>query len=172
MTFAGLLNQNSKRTGLTANILSVTDLTPDDVDKFNDISLFYSWLYEYFSEQDGDEVWPIQNSQQEYVQSLSKKYDSKYFAVTGVQKDIFPRSNDERIIAVRLAMLIVPLPYTIYILTSNEKWTSFGFYLFDMDKGEITYSSFRSVTSSDFKYVLNSNIYDVFNQIHSKPKKR
>ncbi len=172
-TFVDLLKQNARNIGLFANMLMTTDLTENDIEQFNDICMLNSWLYEFLIHQeDYNELWDIQNSQQEYILPIVKKYNMKYFAFTGVRREVSDRSQSQIIGAVYLTMLIIPLPYTLYIFTSKEKWTSFFFYMFDMEKGKITYTNANILKTTDYQFVLNSNIYDTFNQIHSIPKKK
>ncbi len=171
LAFIDLLRLNAQRTGLNTNVLTVPEFTENDIDKFNDLSALNSWLSEFIMDQDYDKFWDIQNSQQEYIMPLIKKYKMKYFGITGVRREIASRDQSQILGAVYLCLLVVPIPYSMYIFFTKEKWTSYFFYLFDLEKGKVMFTNTNVLKTSDYQYVLNSNIYDTFNQITKKPKK-
>lgn len=171
LIFDDLLRMNAKKIGINTNLLTATEFSENDIDKFNDLCTLNSWLYEFLNDQNYYKLWDIQNSQQEYVLPLLKKYNMKYFAITGVRKEISSRSKSQIMGAIYMCFLVVPIPYSLYIFATKEKWTSYFFYLFNLENGKIVYANSKVLRSSDYQYVLNSNIYDTYNQLHKKPKR-
>ena len=169
--FTKQISKNAKRAKLNVEQQNICDLNSSQVDKFNEISTFNFWLYEYFNQQDNlDNIWNIIPSQQDYVKPLIKDY--RYLAMTGVISKNYRRSVGQKIGSLFLSLMVVPIPYAVYVFTSKRHYTNYYIILFDMKEGKYIYRKISYLKTKDFKYVLNMNLYDAFHKIKLKPKKR
>jgi len=166
--FINAINKNAQRTKLTIEQLDINKLDASQVDKFNQISTFNYWLYEYFNQQNYDDIWNIIPSQQDNIKNLTKEY--KHLAITGVITNDYTRSNGVKTGSIFLSLLIIPIPYAIYVFTTKSHYTSYYIILFDMQKGKYLYKKVNHLKTNDYKYILNLNIYDAFYKIKLKPK--
>ena len=162
--FVKRLKQNGRRSKLEVEILDSRSLSSSDADKLNDIAL----LEEYVSDRvnsDADAPYP----EREKMQALAKKYNTDYFLWTGVisYKDYTPRKT---VTAVMSGLFPFILPMTLSYLINGGHYTYYFNMMYDVKNDQVKMGNFREAESRTGRAILNSHIYDTFNQIHSKPK--
>lgn len=148
---------------LKIDILSNYKFETSDVDQFNDFSLMKEWVSERYLMGDKTTI----TSSAEEVQNLIEKYDTKYFAYTGVVS-----TNKTRRKKFGTALLygctIIGLPYSLYYLFTDQKVTLIYFALFDIESGDLVMYEERELWEKDSNGLLKSHYSDMFNQITRK----
>ena len=153
---------SADKVGLDAQILDGKNFDPQDVDAFNDLSLLNEWVNEKMTH-DMDFV-TINN---ERIKELAKKYDTKYFAWTGIFSSTSSRDN----IGIMLFYTIIfypLLPYGIYYAITPENTTKFATLIFDLEEEEYLVNISNEVSQKSRKDVVNSNLYYFMKQIKRK----
>ena len=153
----------AKETSLDMDILSNYTFKTSDVDRFNDFSLLTEWISERSFLEDKTNI----TSSAEEVQSLVKKYDTKYFAWTGVISTNVPRRKKLGT-AFLYGCTIVGLPYSFYYMFSHQEVTLIYFALFDIESGKLIMYEEREMFAKDSNPFLQSHYYEMFNQITRK----
>lgn len=158
-----VMRKNMEASGLKGEVLSVPELTADDIKKFNDISLLNEWFAE---QSDFGSMNPI-GFKQEEVDSIAKKYGTEYFLWSGVVT--MRKSVKVRNLGLALAtMLILPAPLTIPAMFVPEYETLYFSILYDVKNRRNQVINFEVSGLNDTNGFLNSKIYDTFNQIKRK----
>ncbi len=165
VNFTNLLKRNAKKNGLDLEMLNPKTFSESDVNMFNDYALMNSWFYEsVFHEKKGFII-----GNKKYIDDLIAKYNTKYFAWTGVET-IIGKNGFDGLDFLYHVLSIYGIPWGIYRLLDIDQELYFDFILFDVEKGgPILYQSFQ-LEEKDKNDILNSYIYDSFMQIKSKRK--
>ncbi len=154
------LESMASSSNLELTILSNYKFKTGDVDKFNDFSLLKEWVSERYLMGDKTSL----TSSAEEVQNLIDKYDTKYFAYTGVVSTNIPRRKKFGT-AFLYGCTIIGLPYSFYYLFTDQKITLIYFALFDIESGDLVMYEERELWEKDSDGLLRSHYSEMFNQI-------
>lgn len=165
VNFTNLLKKNAKKNNLDLEMLNPITFSEPDVNMFNDYALMNSWFYEsVFHEKKGFII-----GNRKYIDDLIVKYNTKYFAWTGIET-IIEKNAFDGVNFLYHVLSIYGIPWGIYRLLDIDQEFHFDFILFDIEKGEpILYQSFQ-LEEKDKNDILNSYIYDSFMQIKNRRK--
>ena len=69
--------------------------------------------------------------------------------------------------------IILPyiLPFTLPAMINSGQYTIYYALEYDVKTDEVKMATYREIKNRTRGYILNSHIYDVFNQVKAKPKK-
>jgi len=164
--FRELIIDVSKASKLNVEILDVTNIKPNEVDKFNDISVIEKYVGQQFSY--GDMSLTPGISQNE-VNAIAEKYKTDYFLFTGV---ISMRQEEYTALKLIYGALYIPtLPFIVADVLNPDYDMLYYAVLFDTKTGRRSIIKMDYFDMQDTKYILKSHIYDVFHQINTKRKK-
>lgn len=163
--FVKRLKQNGRRSRLNVEILDSRGLNSSDVAKMNDITLLEEYVTERLDHQNSDAPYP----EREKITKLAQKYGTDYFMWTGVisYKDYMPRKTAT---AVMSGIFPFILPFTLSYLINGGHYTYYFNMVYDVKTDQVKMGNFREVESRTGRSILNSHIYDTFQQLHAKPK--
>lgn len=163
--FVKRLKQNGRRSKLDVDVLDSRGLKPGDVDKMNDITLLEEYVTERLDHQSADAPYP----EREKITKLAKKYNTNYFMWTGVisYKDYLPRKT---VTAVMSGLFPFILPFTLSYLINGGHYTYYFNMVYDVKTDQVKMGNFREVESRTSRSILNSHIFDTFQQLHASPK--
>ncbi len=156
------LEKIAQKTHLNLNILTPYKFAGSDISKYNDFSLLNEWVNERYSFGNRSNY----TSSTEEIQDLVDRYGTKYFAWTGIVNTTLPRES-KLLVALYSIYSIVGIPLGIYYATTKEKHTKIYFALFNIETGQLVMYENRDVSMSDSDGLLNSQYYDIFNQIRN-----
>lgn len=145
---------------LDIEILTNYNFSNKDVDKFNDFSIMTEWFSERMLMEGRSGI----VSSSEEVSELVEKYGSKYFAWTGVVNITAPRRNKLGVFILSFYS-VIGIPYGIYYLATPQKESYIYFALFNIETGDLVMYENREIPIKDSNGLLQSQYYDMFNQI-------
>jgi hypothetical protein len=163
--FSQRLALNAKKAKLEIEVLDSKKLEAGEVEKMNDIAE----LEEYISERlenpfDVKTLYP----ERDRIAQLGKKYNTDYFLWTGVVSyEEFRKSKVG--LAVTSAVLPFLLPFTLSSIINKGHYTFYFNMMYDIKTDKVKMVNFREVNSTTNPSILNSHIFDTFEQIHSAP---
>ncbi len=156
----------AKKVNLDAEMLDYKDISSDDVEKFNDISILKSWIEERLNHENTDAI----ISDFDYVQELREKYGTDYIAYTG---NLSLRVR-EKAVAGRIiySIIVYPLlPFTIAQLLIPDYESFNYFFLLDLRNGDALMAEYNNYKTGDDMDYMKSIIYNYLIQIKEQPKK-
>ncbi len=149
-----------KSADLGLEILTSYRFKEGDVQKYNDFSLINEWANERFMMENRTNI----TSSAEEISELVERYNTKYFAWSGVVNTTYPRSN-KFYVALISAYTIVGIPFGIYYVVTPKKSTTIYFALFNIETGKLVMYEERTLGMNDSNGLLDTHFYDIFNQI-------
>ncbi len=164
-SFRKMIKDLAKTSKLNATVLDVTDLSTNDIEKFNDISE----VNQYFGQQMdhyGLSLTPGYN--QNKVNAIAEKYGTEYFLWTGVIS-LKEKNSGWAMVGASVFMPYL-LPFTIANAVTPKYDMLYYAILFDVKTGRRSIIKMDYFDKRDSNTILNSHIYDVFHQIKSKKK--
>lgn len=167
--FAERLKTNAKKAKLEIEVLNTKNLVETETDKVNEISL----LEEYISERlDHDKEINMPYPERDRIRAIAQKYGTENFvwigAISGSQKMARARAG-----LIVLSVLVPPsILFTLPRLINAGHYTVYFALMYNVETDELKYSTFREIQNRTKGYILNSNIYDSFNQIKTKKKEK
>lgn len=159
--FHQIVKENVKMAGLKSEILDVESIRPNDVEKFNDITILTEW----FSNQgDYNDLYATPSLRQNEVAALVKKYGTKFFCWTGVV------SLREKKSTLPYWGILVPYawPWVAKYALKNPTECLYYNIVFNVETGQREVVKFQYLDTADSKSLLNMQVYDAFLQIKSK----
>lgn len=162
------ITNNAEIAHLDVEVINDLNLTTIDIQKYNDMSFMTMWLQERVNHLDNDVK--MLNIENEYVDGLTKRYNTPYFSWMGV---VGMRERKENAGLVVCTTILIPyiLPYTIYYIATPNYDTYYVNILFDIKTGEPKFAQSKYMNARDSKTINNMNIYDSFYQIKTSRKK-
>ena len=156
----------SDKVDLDMEMLDYKNIYPKEVDKFNDISLFKSWIQERINHENVDAI----VSDFDYMQELRKKYNTDYIAYTG---NLSLRVREQNVAGkIIYSVILYPLlPFTIADLIIPDYQSFNYFFLFDLRNGNALLAEYNYYETNDGDDYVRSIIYNHLIQIKEKPKK-
>ena len=139
LEYIKMIEEMAQKTDLDIDILDIYNITKNDIDKFNQISILNSWVDEFIKHQDYDKLWDIYGSQDIYLKNVLDNYNKQYFSISG-----------------------------IYSKESNPKALLQYFFTIDGYTGKIILSNYSSVSSIDYNAPIKSFLYDSFINLKRK----
>ena len=162
------LGRNADVAELQVSILNTKKLKVSDIEKFNDHAILNEWLSELLDHDGNDMELTVGN--QEYVQYLTEKYNTKYFAWTGVISIRRSKGPEMFWLLVGGVGSIYLLPYSLYKLFTPDYDSFYYMVLFDIETGKAEFVQQKYMDAKDAKDIINSNLYDSFHQIKAEKK--
>ena len=170
MNYIEQLGRNADEAGLQISILNTKKLKVTDIEKFNDHAILNEWLSELL-DHDGDDM-ELTVGNQEYVQYLTKKYNTKYFAWTGVISIRRSKGPEMFWLLVGGVGSIYLFPYALYKLFTPDYDSFYYMVLFDIETGKAEFVQQKYMDAKDARDIINSNLYDSFHQIKAEKKEK
>lgn len=163
--FVKRLKLNGRKSHLNVEILDSRSLNSSDADKLNDIALLEEYVSDRLEHEDA--VTPY--AEREKITKLAKKYDTDYFLWTGV---VSYKDYQQRKVVTAVMSGVFPfiLPMTLSYLINGGHYTYYFNMMYDVKTDQVKMGNFREVDSRTGPAILNSHIYDTFQQLHAKPK--
>ncbi len=165
--FAERLRLNAKKAKLGAEVLNTKNLDAGEAEKLNDVALMTDYISERLShEKDVD----MPFAERERIKALAKKYNTDYFMWTGAIS--LTDRNRWNVLLILYSAIFPPiLPFTLAPMINGGQFTIYYALVYDVNTDEIKMSTYREIKNRTRGYILNSHIYDVLNQVKSKPSK-
>jgi hypothetical protein len=165
--FAERLKLNAKRAKLGADVLNTKNLSASESEKLNDVALMNDYISERLShEKDID----MPFAERDRVLALAKKYNTDYFMWTGAVS-LTDQNRRNMFLIMYSVIFPVILPFTLPPMINNGEYTIYYALVYDVKTDEVRLSTYREIKNRTRGYILNSHIYDVMNQVKSKPRK-
>ncbi len=164
---ADIVKLAAEKSGLDCKVLDVKNLKKGQIDEFNDLR----FLNEWFSEQtDFGELNITPGYNQERVSEIAKKYGTKHFLWTGV---ISAQQVNRSWITVPLSLFFPPaIPFTTYAAIKPRYHMFYYSILFNVETGAYETLGYDYFKRKDSDALMKAHIYDSFNQIKQKSKKK
>ncbi|MCW3125519.1 MAG: Peptidase family [Bacteroidetes bacterium] len=163
--FSQRLALNARKAKLDIEVLDSKKLGASEVEKMNDIAELEEYVSERLSSPfDTRAIYP----ERERIAAMAKKYNTDYFLWTGVVSyEEFRKSTIG--LAVTSALLPVILPFTLSPLINRGHYTFYFNIMYDVKTDRIKMVNFREVNNKTGPSILNSHIFDTFEQMHTAP---
>ena len=141
-------------------------LKAEDVDKYNDYTVFNDWMSEYLSHSYNLNMLVLNN---DAAKRTKEKYSTRFVLMTGV---INVRMKKENVPLLLLGSVIpYTAPFCIPQLLRKEQHTIYMAVLFDLETNKIVYYDTVSMRLTDSPDFLNAFVYDTMLTIKQEPKK-
>tara|TARA_Y100000589_G_scaffold246893_1_gene234782 strand:+ start:107601 stop:109814 length:2214 start_codon:yes stop_codon:yes gene_type:complete len=165
LKFIEMFSKNYPKIDVTNHVLSNKQLTAQDVEKYNELSLLNVWVSEVIYNSDLNTT--FYTSTHEEIQLLAKKYNTPHFLVPGVLKfRSRTRLNMNHYYLLAYSVLtLAPLPILLYDLIPTHNYIKFYGIVLNAEKDEIEYSqiNFEAVTGT--KVTVESYVYTLLWEI-------
>jgi hypothetical protein len=160
--FSKAIKKYAGKSKVKTELLDVTQLSPAEVDKFNDVSE----VNHFFSQQiDHDDLYLTPSYNQNQINAIAEKYGTDYFLWTGVIS-LREKNNYKPLLVGIFAPYVLPL--LIPNVVQPEYDMLYYAILFDIKTGKRSIIKMDYFDKRDSKAILNAHIYDVFHQIAKK----
>lgn len=157
--FSKALKKYAGKSKTKVKLLDVTQLSPDEVDKFNDVSE----VNHFFTQQiDHDDLYLTPSYNQNKVNAIAEKYGTNYFLWTGVIS-LREKNNYKPLLVGIFAPYVLPL--LIPNVVQPEYDMLYYAILFDIKTGRRSIIKMDYFDKRDSKAILHAHLYDVFHQI-------
>lgn len=165
--FAERLKLNAKKAKVELEVLNSKNLVESETDKLNEISVLDEYITDRLNLEDGVDM-PY--AERERVKAIAQKYGTNNFMWTGA---VSLNYNNSRKIAGMVVLTVLWPPsmfFTLPRLINGGHTTLYFALIYDVETDKLRYATYREVENRTKGYILNSHIYDAFNQIKN-PKK-
>ena len=165
--FSERLKQNAKAAKLEVEVLNTKNLKETETEKINELSL----LGDYISDRiDHEKDITLPCMERDRIKAIAKKYNTDYFMWTGTIS--LTDKNRFNAFLIMYSILIPPsMPFILPSLINGGQYTLYFTLVYDVKTDKVRFASFREINNRTRGYLLDSHIYDVFNQIKSTAKK-
>lgn len=163
--FAERLKSNGDAAKLDVTVLNTKNLAEDECDKVNDIAIMEEYINNRLDMEKGVN---LPYAERQRVLAIAEKYKSDYFMWTGTVS----LTDNSRWRRLMVATAIFPpiFPFTLPGLVNRGHYTMYFALMYNVKTDKIEYATFREINNRTNGYILDSHIYDVFNQIKSTKK--
>ncbi len=148
----------SNKTGITSTMLNPAELTEDDADALNDISLFNVAMTEVLTMPSKINMLPTDNLD---LKNLSIKYNTPYLANIGVLTFVEKKYGVGLAVLVSVVTMGFLLPYTIYVLAKPNVTTLVYLNVYDIDQNKFVFSDVSEIKAGGTQDVMTSTLYDM-----------
>jgi|GEM_PF-4334201 len=152
--------------GLKTEVLDFHRLVPAEVDRFNDIILMREWISDLINRETEVEMVSIY---QDDVKYLPEKYGTSKLALSGYLSLKTGLSPTQKLTAVVLSPLLIPIPYYIYKAIRPSYNSLYFNFVFDLIEGESQMLELREIKLKDSSPLLRSSLYYSLSQMKAKP---
>jgi len=161
--FNNEIKNNATLSGLNYELLDKKDLTPKSADLFNDLSVLNSYISEAGKHDDMHFV----NYMTDDIQSLTKKYGTKYFDWTGIVS--YREHNiSASTMNLYLSCFTIFLPPLFIYAVYNSVRPHYNTYVYseiiNLETGEQKHNYVKKIKFKDRPDVVNSALYDLYLQ--------
>lgn len=164
--FGNILRENATIAQLEYEYIDSKSLKAEDVDKYNDYTVFNDWMSEYLSHSYNLNMLVLNN---DAAKRTKEKYSTRFVLMTGV---INVRMKKENVPLLLLGSVIpYTAPFCIPQLLRKEQHTIYMAVLFDLETNKIVYYDTVSMRLTDSPDFLNAFVYDTMLTIKQEPKK-
>ncbi len=168
LEYLALLKENAHKLDLNMDIISTNDLKTNGTELYLKHQLLSDWTDEFNN-------WDIKGKKilflSQDINTIIKEHNTKYLNLTGI---ISAKANqiDNRVFSYMLYSALSPVtwPLTFPYFFRPAYKTMYYNMIVDMETGKKIFINASSIEMSDSKALLNSRIYDTFNQIKTKEK--
>jgi Zn-dependent protease with chaperone function len=162
--YASLIEKNAGLLNLEIELLNPSTFDESDMHKYNELALVNDWLKERLQHDELDNALVLSA---DFKQKLNEKFDTKYFAWSGIIN-----VRQKKAVGTHIALSFLPYlwPYTIPYLVSPDYDTYFYTIVFNIETGKIELYTEYELDMKDDNAVLNTFIYSTLYQIKSQPK--
>lgn len=147
----------SKKQGIESRVYNPVDLKEDDVDKFNEMFILNTAMYEMLSLPDRVEMLPTDNLD---LKAIAANHETNYLANIGVVTFV-ERKNLLMPALITYFTFGFGLPYLIYKIASPNATTYIYMSVYDVEKSKFVFSDAVSVRSSAGQDTMGSLLYDM-----------
>ncbi len=153
----------SKGMGFEHEILSSAAFEPQDIHKYQDLSMLQTWIQERSQHDHVELVSPLHNE----VHALTEKYHTRYFAWIGVvaQQE---RRKGKGIVATASILFPPLIPYGIWYLSTPRSETLIYTAVYDGATGQYVLLYPKIISMKDRPDVVRSALYDLLLQLSSE----
>jgi beta-barrel assembly-enhancing protease len=166
MKLTSQMKENAANVNLSLQMLDSKQITEDDADLVNDMGTLHDWINETLDREDLEMI----NCNYNELKEVCARYNTHYLYFNGM-RTIKYRDNDYLwYVAYTLCCFPILTPYYVYKAIAPSYLTQYYGILFDVDANKTLKTR---VTSTDIKYkndIVNSILYDEFNQIKRRDK--
>jgi Zn-dependent protease with chaperone function len=154
---ANFVNLSSKA-GITSTVLDPADLTENDADYLNDISILNTAMYEALNLPGKVTMLPTDNLD---LKNLSEKYNTSYLANIGVFTYVEKKQGVALAVVMGVLSMGFLLPYTIYVLARPNVSTLVYMNVYDFEQHKFVFSDVNEVRAGGTQDVMTSTLYDM-----------
>lgn len=161
-----IISETAKASGFNVNLLSTSTIAENDAERFSDYCLLKNWLNEYFIEEKHTKV-PTDNDQ---INQLIKKYDSRYAAV---MINLATVSNDFKvfkILTILLSFIYIPLVPIASTAILPDREYAMILAIVDLQENKTVYGNILYFNQKSNSDLIRSQMYALF--LTLKGKKR
>ena len=160
--FAGRLKSNGDAAKLGVEVLNTKNLQADECDKVNEVAIMEEYITNRLAL---EKTVNLPYAERERVEEIAKKYDTDHFMWTGTIS--LTDNTAFKKLMVLSCVFPVSLPFTLGPLVNRGQYTLYFALMYNVKTDEVEYATFREINNRTNGYILDSHIYDVFNQIKS-----
>jgi hypothetical protein len=164
--FTSQMKENAAHVNLSLQLLDSKSITEDDVNLINDMGTIRDWINESLDREDVEMV----NCNYNELKEVCARYNTHYIYFNGMRTIKYRDSDYLWYVAYTLCCFPILAPYYVYKAIAPAYLTQYYGILFDVDANKTLKTR---VTSTDIKYkgdIVNSILYDEFNQIKRHDK--
>lgn len=165
-SYNAAIREMGTKVGLKTEVLDLHGLEPKDMDRFNDIVLMRDWMSDLISRETEVEMVSIY---QDDIAYLPEKYGTSKLALSGYLSLKTGLSPQEKLSAVILSPLLIPIPYYIYKAIKPTYNSLYFNFVFDLKAGESQMLELREIKLKDRPSLLRASLYYSLSQMKAKP---
>jgi hypothetical protein len=147
--------KNARMLDLQTSILDIKNLKTTDSKKYNDISVLNEW----FDQQLDFDEFNMPSFNQDRVDEIAKKYNTKYFVWMGVVN-----KKERRNLLNSLSEFYMPYNGLYNLLTPAYESLFFAI-VYDVKNYELKMVKMEFIKQKDHDSIINAHIYDTFLQV-------
>ncbi|MEM7038247.1 MAG: M48 family metalloprotease [Bacteroidota bacterium] len=169
--FGEMIGETADRVGLKYDLLASHAMKTSDMARFNDMVVLTNWMSDFF---EGENDMRLVNVFKEEATELAKKYDTQYFAWTGVVL-LTQRHRIRSTLLLCAGCIFYPLwpviiPTVIYRLIFPKHGMLYVNLVFDVEANDIAMQEMRYIGLKDRKSVIKGALYNSMLQMKSRQK--
>jgi len=152
---------------MKTRFITSQNFSQGDVNQYNEFCLISDWLDEFYA-LNGNFSMPLY--QYQYMKEIKNKYNTKYIDLIAFASIVRKKSFAEFMDLFVTSLIIIPIPYTLY-MAFNPSYTSvYMNTLADLETGNILYSKRQFFNFNTRRDHVNIRLYDSFNTFRKTKK--
>lgn len=173
LDFQSWIKLNAKIAKLNINILSLSTLNENEIEKYNEYAKMVDWYDEITEHEKGypifktTETTPFTLNSSQYIDTILEKYHSSYLVKCHVVAERISKIDDWSNF---IYLIVRPLlaPWLILEVMTPSYDTKYYSTLYDIQTGKVVFTNNYEATLDDRKDFVNSALYDTFYQIRNR----